>query len=87
MKPRPTFAQLRQHKELLVINPENGLRFRVSLRSWCDCLWFVRVYPYQRHPSDADNPFVTAHRLMPRDAIEEWLERLRLARIGTEQKD
>jgi hypothetical protein len=86
MKPHPTFEQLREHKELSVIYPDTGKCFRVSLRSWADCLWAIRVYPYQRHPSDAVNPFVTAHRLMPRAMIEQWLESLRLLRLGQEAK-
>ena len=87
MKRTPTFEQLREHQELAVIYPDSGRRFRVSLRSWGECLWAIRVYPEQPQPSVASNPFVTAHRLMMRPAIEEWLERLHLMPKGNGQRD
>jgi hypothetical protein len=52
MKRPPTFEQLREHRELAVINPDSGRRFRVSLRGWGECLWAIRVYPDQRKDSD-----------------------------------
>jgi hypothetical protein len=84
MKRRPTFEQLREHQERSVIHPDSG-RFRVSLRSWGGCLWAIRVHPDQRQSLDAINPFVTAHRLMERATIEQWLERQRLLWIGGEE--
>ena len=80
MKRCPTFEQLCEHRELAVVYPETGLRFRVSLRDWEGCLWAVRIYPDQMRPHDRDDPFVTAHRLLSRDTIEDWLGRLRLDR-------
>ena len=80
MKRNPTFYQLRETKKLDVINPATGARFRISLRDWAGCLWAIRVYPQSPSSSDHDNPYVTAHRLTSRDAIEEWLSRLRLAK-------
>lgn len=85
MKRHPTFEQLREHQELSVIYPDSERRFRVSLRSWGGCMWAIRVYPDQRQALDSTNPFVTAHRLMERATIEQWLERLRLLRIGGEE--
>ena len=82
MKRPPTFEQLREHRELAVINPDSGRRFRVSLRGWGECLWAIRVYPDQRKDSDSGNPFATAHRLMTRSTREEWLERLRLLLVS-----
>ena len=86
MKPYPTFEQLREHRELPVINPATGRRFVISLRSWGGCMWAIQVYPDQRQALDSTNPFVTAHRLMNRDTIEQWLERLRRLRIGDEER-
>ena len=42
---RPTFALLREKRELRVRNPENGARFTISLRDWQAMLWAVRVLP------------------------------------------
>jgi len=41
-------------------------------------LWAVRVQPEAawRQPG---NPYTTAHRILPRPRIEEWLGELRLA--------
>jgi hypothetical protein len=72
----PTFEQLREFRKLDVINPENGARFRVSLRDWRECLWAIRVYPQKSIFPDKDNPFVKAHCMMDRHDIEDWLSRL-----------
>ena len=85
MNRRPTFEQLREARELAVINPDNGKRFRVSLRDWEGCLWAIRVYPYRPRAVDRENPFVTAHRLVPRESIEDWLGRLWLDCKRTKQ--
>ena len=72
---RPTFELLREKRRLAVVNPENGLRFTISLRDWERCVWAVRVVrhePAKRRP----DPFETAHRMLSLDAIEEWLGRL-----------
>lgn len=76
----PTFTQLRERRELRVVNPRTGVRFAVSLADWQGALWAVRVRPEKLRPSDSDNPFVTAHRLLPRPVIEDWLAGLRLLR-------
>jgi len=78
MKHRPTFELLRERRELAVLNPDNGARFTISLRDWQGLLWAVRVRPSVWSGRDWDNPFVTAHRLLSREAIEAWLGRLRL---------
>ena len=78
MKRHPTFEQLREHRELPVINPATGRRFVISLRDWQGALWAVRVLPAAPRPADKINPFVQKHRLLARPVIEEWLERLRL---------
>lgn len=78
MTRRPTFELLRERRELSVVNPDTGTRFAISLRDWQGSLWAVRVRPEQLRPADFDNPFVTAHRMMSRPAIEEWLGRLRV---------
>ena len=79
MKP-PTFTQLRERRELRVVNPRNGVRFDISLHDWQGALWAVRVRPEKLRPTDFDNPFVTAHRILSRPVIENWLTRLRLPR-------
>jgi hypothetical protein len=79
MKRAPTFEQLRERRELPVIVPETGVRFRISLWDWEGVLWGVRVLPDKPRPSDADNEFVQSHRMVSRSFIEEWLARLRLA--------
>jgi hypothetical protein len=79
MKRAPTFEQLREQRELPVVNPDTGARFTISLRDWQGVLWGVRVLPDTPRPSDADNPFVQRHRMVARSYIEEWLEGLRLA--------
>ena len=74
----PSFALLREKRRLAVCNPENGVRFTISLRDWEEIIWSVRVYPerkWRRHVT----PHTTAHRMMARWAIEDWLEGLRLA--------
>ena len=78
MTRRPTFELLRERRELSVVNPDTGTRFAISLRDWQGALWAVRVRPRELHATDWDNPFVTAHRMMSRPAIEEWLRRLQL---------
>lgn len=80
MNCRPTFELLRERRELAVLNPDNGARFTISLRDWQGLLWAVRVRPSELSERDWDNPFVTAHRLLSRAAIEAWLGRLRLWR-------
>lgn len=80
MTRRPTFDLLRERRELSVVNPDTGTRFAISLRDWQGSLWAVRVRPRELHATDWDNPFVTAHRMMSRPAIEEWLGRLQLFR-------
>ncbi len=74
----PTFALLREKRRLAVWNPENGVRFTISLRNWQETLWAIRVHPEPkwRRPR---NPYTTAHRILPRMAIEDWLAELRLA--------
>jgi hypothetical protein len=80
MKRHPTFEQLREHRELPVINPATGRRFVISLRDWQGALGAVRVIPAVARPADKINPFVQKHRLLARPVIEEWLDRLRLVR-------
>ncbi len=77
MTRRPTFELLRERRELAVINPDNGVRFDISLRDWQGCIWAIRVHPHKPRPIDLENPFVTAHRIMQREDIEAWLGRLR----------
>ena len=79
MKPRrPTFELLREKRELAVVNPANGVHFKISLRDWQGALWAVRVHPQgKREPW---NPFTRAHRLMARERIEDWLASLRFTR-------
>ena len=74
----PTFALLREKRRLRVRNPENDARFTISLRDWQSMLWAVRVHPEPqwRQPGNA---FTTAHRILPRTRIEDWLAELRLA--------
>ena len=74
----PTFAQLREKRRLAVCNPENGARFTISLRNWQEMLWAVRVHPEPkwRHRGNA---YTTAHRIMERVRIDDWLAELRLA--------
>ena len=74
----PTFALLREKRRLRVSNPENGARFTISLRDWQDLLWAVKVEPELRWRQPS-NPYTTAHRIMARRRIEEWLAELRLA--------
>ncbi len=74
----PTFALLRDKRELRVRNPKNGARFTISLRDWQAMLWAIRVHPEPewRQPGDA---YTTAHRILPRHRIEDWLAELQLA--------
>lgn len=66
-------------RRLAVINPVNGLRFTISLRDWEQCVWAVRVIPQERGSGPPD-AYETAHRLISREAIEDWLTRLELDR-------
>jgi hypothetical protein len=75
---QPTFELLREKRRLMVCNPENGARFTVSLRDWQQTLWAVRVHP-ESGWEQPGNPYTTAHRLLPRRRLEEWLSELRLA--------
>jgi hypothetical protein len=75
MKRHLSFEQLRQTSELQVVNPDTGSRFIISLRGWQNTLWAVRIIPSECHRV-SNNPFTTAHRLMSRSAIEEWLSQL-----------
>ena len=77
-KAAPTFALLREKRRLAVRNPENGARFTISLRDWQQMLWAVRVHPEPqwRQPGNA---YTTAHRILPRTRIEDWLAELQLA--------
>jgi hypothetical protein len=77
---RPTFKLLREKRELTVVNPANGVRFTISLRDWQHVLWAVRIHPHGRR--EPWNPFTTAHRLMAREHIEDWLQQLRLPRAA-----
>ena len=74
----PTFALLREKRRLAVCNPENGARFTISLRDWQAMLWAVRVIPAPkwRQPGNA---YTTAHRILPRAQIEDWLAELQIA--------
>ena len=74
----PTFALLREKRRLRVRNPENGVRFTISLRDWQAMLWAVRVQP---EPTwwQPGNAYTTAHRILPRTRIEDWLAELQLA--------
>ena len=75
----PTFALLREKRRLAVCNPENGARFTISLRDWEEIIWAVRVHPdpeWRHHVT----PHTTAHRMMSRIAIENWLEGLRMTK-------
>ena len=74
---RPTFALLREKRRLRVRNPENGARFTISLRDWQAMLWAVRVHPEPQW-RQAGNAYTTAHRIMARGRIEDWLAQLRL---------
>lgn len=82
MKPNPTFDRLCETRELDVVNPATGTRFHISLRDWAGGLWAIQVYPQLSCSSNHDNPYVTAHRLMGRETIEEWLSQLKLAQPG-----
>ena len=78
-KNTPTFALLREKRRLRVSNPENGARFTISLRDWEEIIWAVRVHPdpeWRHHVT----PHTTAHRMMSRIAIENWLEGLRMTK-------
>jgi hypothetical protein len=82
----PTFEQLREFRELNVVNPENGARFRVSLQDWRECLWAIRVYPQDPRFPDKDNPYVKGHCMMDRHKIEDWLSRLKLQALPPIEK-
>lgn len=66
-------------RRLAVVNPLTGLRFKISLRDWEQCVWAVRVIPQERQSGPLD-AYETAHRLISRAAIEAWLSRLELDR-------
>lgn len=74
----PTFALLCEKRELHVRNPENGARFTISLRDWQAMLWAVRVQPEPQW-RQSGNSYTTAHRILPRPRIEDWLAELQLA--------
>ena len=76
-KNAPTFAQLREKRRLRVRNAENGARFTVSLRDWEEMIWAVRVSPEPQW-REHRNAYATAHRIMPRIEIEDWLAKLEL---------
>src|ERR1035437_6225937 len=80
MTRKPTFEILCERRELSVIYLETGKRFTITLRDWQGVLWAVRVHPSMPTPTDRNNPFVTKHRILNRSHIEDWLQRLRLAR-------
>lgn len=73
----PTFALLCEKRRLHVCNPESGVRFTITLRDWQALLWAVRVHPARgwRQPHNA---YTTAHRIMPRPQIGDWLAHLQL---------
>ena len=73
----PTFALLWEKRSLAVCNPENGARFTISLRNWQEMLWAVRVHPEPKW-RQRGNPYTTAHRILPRERIEDWLAELRM---------
>ena len=73
----PTFTLLCEKRRLAVRNPENSARFIISLRDWQSMLWAVRVRPEPKW-RQRGNAFTTAHRIMPRPRIEDWLADLRL---------
>lgn len=73
----PTFALLREKRRLAVCNPENGARFIISLRNWQEMLWAVRVHPEPKCRQHR-NAYTTAHRIMLRTRIEDWLSELQL---------
>ena len=73
----PTFALLREKRSLAVCNPENGARFTISLRNWQEMLWAVRVNPEPKW-RQRGNPYTAAHRILPRERIEDWLAELRM---------
>ena len=74
----PTFELLREQRRLRVRNPENGICFTISLRDWQEMLWAVRVHPEPQWRAP-ENAYTTAHRILPRPRIEDWLAELRLA--------
>jgi hypothetical protein len=78
MSRRPTFELLREKRELSVISPRTRARFTVSLRDWQGVLCSIRIHPHVKKPTDHRNPFVSAHRMMSRSRIEDWLSSLRL---------
>ena len=74
---KPTFAQLREKRRLAGCNPETGTRFTITLRDWEEMLWAIQVHPEPKW-RQRRNPYTTAHRIMPRARIEDWLSELRL---------
>lgn len=74
----PTLSLLLEHRFLSVINPKTGFQFQISLRDWQGLLFAIQVRPKALRPSDWDNPYVTAHRLINRATLETWLRQLRV---------
>jgi len=62
-------------RRLKVLNPDNDLRFAVTLRGWAGGIFAIRAHP-QRAPRGKPNPYSSAHRVMARDEIEAFLGRL-----------
>lgn len=76
-KTAPTFALLCEKRRLRVCNPENGVQFTISLKDWREMLWAVRVLPDPQTPQPG-NAYTTAHRILPRARIEDWLAELQI---------
>ena len=71
-KNTPTFALLHEKRRLAVYASLTGARFTISLRDWEEIIWAVRVHPapeWRPHVT----PHTTAHRIMSRIGIEDWL--------------
>jgi hypothetical protein len=60
----------------------NDVRSACLLRNYQGSLFGMQMRPDRLLLGKIDNPFVTAHRLLPRPVIEDWLAGLRLARPG-----
>lgn len=73
--PKLTFELLVKKRRLAVMVPETGYRFVISLRDWELCLWAVRIVLHEPRKRQPD-AYETAHRLISRERIEAWLERL-----------
>ena len=71
-KNTPTFALLHEKRRLAVYASLTGARFTSSLRDGEEIIWAVRVHPapeWRHHVT----PHTTAHRIMSRIGIEDWL--------------